>query len=100
MEVVYRRCGGIDVHKGSISVCVLLMEEEGAKKQVRRFGTMTGDLLELSQWLQQLGVTHVAMGVDRSLLETSVESVGGAVRTTAGQCSAHQASAWAKDGHS
>jgi hypothetical protein len=28
---------------------------------VRRFGAMTGDLLELSQWLQQLGVTHVAM---------------------------------------
>jgi transposase len=61
MEVVYRRCAGIDVHKGSISVCVLLMEGEGPKKQVRRFGTMTGDLLELSQWLQQLGVTHVAM---------------------------------------
>ncbi|HJX85322.1 MAG TPA: transposase, partial [Candidatus Angelobacter sp.] len=61
MEVVYRRCAGIDVHKGSISVCVLLMEGEGWKKQVRRFGTMTGDLLELSQWLQQLGVTHVAM---------------------------------------
>jgi transposase len=37
------------------------MEEEGPKKQVRRFGTMTGDLLELSQCLQQLGVTHVAM---------------------------------------
>jgi transposase len=61
MEVVYRRCAGIDVHKGSISVCVLLMEGEGPKKQVRRFGTMTGDLLELSPWLQQLGVTHVAM---------------------------------------
>lgn len=61
MEVVYRRCSGIDVHKESISVCVLLMEDEGVKKQIRRFGTMTRDLLELSLWLQQLGVTHVAM---------------------------------------
>src|ERR1700731_347414 len=61
MEVVYRRCCGIDVHKESISVCVLLMEEEGPKKQIRRFGTMTRDLLDLGQWLQQLGVTHVAM---------------------------------------
>jgi transposase len=61
MEVIYRRCSGIDVHKGSISVCVLLLGEEGLKKQIRRFGTMTRDLLELSQWLQQLGVTHVAM---------------------------------------
>lgn len=61
MEVVFRRCSGIDVHKESISVCVLLMEEEGVKKQICRFGTMTRDLLELSLWLQQLGVTHVAM---------------------------------------
>jgi transposase len=60
MEVVYRRCSGIDVHKGSVSVCVLLIEE-GPKKQVRRFGTMTRDLLELSNWLRELGVTHVAM---------------------------------------
>jgi transposase len=63
MEVVYRRCrcSGVDVHKESISVCVLLMEDEGVKKQIRRFGTMTRDLLELRLWLQQLGVTHVAM---------------------------------------
>ncbi|MGA8453344.1 MAG: IS110 family transposase, partial [Candidatus Acidiferrales bacterium] len=61
MEVVYRRCGGIDVHKESISVCVLLVEEGGAKKEVRRFGTMTRDLQVLSLWLEQLGVTHVAM---------------------------------------
>ena len=61
MEVVYRRCSGIDVHKASISVCVLLMEEQGPKRQMRRFGTMTRDLLELSEWLQQLGVTHVAL---------------------------------------
>ena len=61
MEVVYRRCSGIDVHKESISVCVLLMEEGGLKRQIRRFGTMTRDLRELSTWMQQLGVTHVAM---------------------------------------
>jgi transposase len=61
MEVVYRRCGGIDVHKESISVCVLLVEERGTKKEVRRFGTMTRDLQALSLWLEQLGVTHVAM---------------------------------------
>lgn len=61
MEIVYRCCSGLDVHKGSISVCVLLMEEQGLRRQTRRFGTMTRDLQELRQWLQQLGVTHVAM---------------------------------------
>jgi hypothetical protein len=45
MEVVYRRCNGVDVHKESISVCVLLMEDEGVKKQIRRFDTMTRDFL-------------------------------------------------------
>src|SRR5204862_4882434 len=30
-------------------------------KQVKTFGTMTRDLLELSDWLCQQGVTHVAM---------------------------------------
>jgi len=33
MEVVYRRCSGIDIHKESISVCVLLMEEGGSKSK-------------------------------------------------------------------
>jgi transposase len=41
MEVVYRRCSGVDVHEESIAVCVLPMEDEGVKKQIRRFGTMT-----------------------------------------------------------
>jgi len=36
------------------------MEAAGPRKQIRRFGTMTRDLLELSQWLQQLGVNHAA----------------------------------------
>ena len=29
--------------------------------EVRTFGTMTGDLLELADWLKQAGCTHVAM---------------------------------------
>jgi hypothetical protein len=61
MELIYRRCSGLDVHKESISVCVLLTEEEGPRKQIRRFGTMTRDLLELGQWLRQMGVAHVAI---------------------------------------
>ena len=29
--------------------------------EVRTFGTMTGDLLELAEWLKEAGCTHVAM---------------------------------------
>jgi hypothetical protein len=51
----------LDVHKRSITACVLL-SETGSKgqREIRRFGTMTRDLLELADWLQSQHVTHVA----------------------------------------
>jgi transposase len=50
------------VHKKSIAVCVLVMDEGGkVDKQVRTFKTMTVNLLQLSDWLRECGVTQVAM---------------------------------------
>ena len=50
------------------------MSGEGLDKQVRRFGTMTRDLLELSDWLTGNGVTYVEM--ESRLLETCWEHFG------------------------
>ena len=62
MRIVYARCCGLDVHKKSISACLLTPDDQGGtQQQVRRFGTMTRDLLELSAWLASNQVTHVAM---------------------------------------
>ena len=62
MEVVYRCCAGLDVHKKTVSACVLCRETDGSKRhEVRVFGTMTRDLLALADWLREHGVTHVAM---------------------------------------
>jgi len=62
MEVVYPCCCGLDVHKASITACVLWAEGGGrARKEKRRFGTFTRDLLDLADWLRTCGVTHVAM---------------------------------------
>jgi len=62
MRIVYARCCGLDVHKKSISACLLTPDDQGGtQQQVRRFGTMTRDLLELSDWLASNQVTHVAM---------------------------------------
>jgi transposase len=62
MEVVYERCCGLDVHKQSVVACRVAPGPDGApRKQVRTFGTMTADLLELSDWLTAAAVTHVAM---------------------------------------
>ena len=62
MQVVYRRCCGLDVHKKTVVACVLITREDGTvERQLRTFGTMTGDLLALSDWLDRHGVTHVAL---------------------------------------
>jgi transposase len=52
----------LDIHKRSVVACVLLTEPDGTvRRLVRTFGTMTADLLALSDWLASLDVTHVAM---------------------------------------
>jgi transposase len=62
MEVLHSRCCGIDIHKRSITVCVLI-REAGRKEQkhLREFGTTTSAILNCADWLRSLGVTHVAM---------------------------------------
>jgi len=44
MEVLYSRCCGLDVHKASVSACVLAREGTRTSKTYGRFGTMTHDL--------------------------------------------------------
>jgi transposase len=54
---IYQRCCGLDVHKKTVVACRLSPEGN----QTRSFGTMTADLIQLRVWLQEGGVTHVAM---------------------------------------
>jgi transposase len=62
MQPMYRRCAGLDVHKDTVVACVRRIDEQGkAHEEVRTFGTMTGSLLALADWLANEGVTHVAM---------------------------------------
>jgi transposase len=57
MRVVCERCCGCDVHKRTITACVMTPEGQ----ETRTFGTMTKDLLALADWLAAWQVTHVAM---------------------------------------
>ena len=62
MEVVYRHCAGLDVHKKVVVAAIIVLDALGKLyRETRSFGTMTADLLELSDWLLSWGVTHVAM---------------------------------------
>jgi transposase len=62
MDLLHRKCAGLDVHKKTVVVCVRSVEPDGVvHKQVRTFATMTADLLELADWLDAEGVRHAAM---------------------------------------
>jgi len=57
MEVVYERCCGLDIHKASITACVI----SGKEKEVRTFGTMTDNLLQMAAFLRERGAQMTAM---------------------------------------
>ncbi len=62
MEVMYERCCGLDVHKKSVTGTLVVPGADGKPvKTTRTFGTMTKDLLRLSDWLREAGCTHVAI---------------------------------------
>jgi transposase len=62
MQIVHECCAGLDVHKKSVYACATWRGQKGEKKQeVRSFGTFTGDLLKLADWLRERGVSDVAM---------------------------------------
>jgi transposase len=62
MEVLYRCCAGLGVHKETVQACVRRVSEGGqVRTETRLFGTMTRDILALGDWLAEWQVTHVAM---------------------------------------
>jgi transposase len=62
VEVVYERCCGLDLHKQTVVACLIVPGPDTVpRKEIRTFGTMTDDLLQLADWLTAGGCTHVAM---------------------------------------
>jgi len=57
MEVVYRRCCGIDVHKRVIVACM----NKNGKRELREFGATTGDIKELGNWLTEEKCEMISM---------------------------------------
>jgi transposase len=63
LQALYGRACGLDVHKKLVVACVRILDSKDSTVQstLRKFGTMTADLMELRQWLAEQKVTHVAM---------------------------------------
>jgi transposase len=65
MDVIFTHGAGLDVHKKTVMACWVTPDPSGQQAdglmEVREFGTLTRDLLALSDWLDEVGITHVAM---------------------------------------
>jgi transposase len=61
MEVLHPRCAGLDVHKETVVACVRIVSGGEVSRTVRTFETTTARLIELAEWLEANGCTHVAM---------------------------------------
>jgi transposase len=62
MRIIYDHVAGLDVHKKVVVAAIMVLGQDGQTFQAHRsFGTMTSDLLALSDWMLGHRVTHVAM---------------------------------------
>jgi transposase len=61
MEVLVDRGAGIDVHKDSVTICVMTTEGRKVGKTLMKFTTFHDDLEAMRDWLLEMKVTHVAM---------------------------------------
>ena len=62
VEVLYRTCCGLDVHKLTIIACLSSVLPDGQRrKELNIFATTTDGLVALVNWLREGNCTHVAM---------------------------------------
>jgi transposase len=62
MEIVYKCCCGLDIHKKRIVACLITSDATGQRhKEIRTFRTVTCELLALHDWLREANCTHIAM---------------------------------------
>lgn len=57
MDVLIERACGLDVHKKSITACIVTPEG----KEIKTFRTQTVFLIELVDWIKEHRCSHVAM---------------------------------------
>jgi transposase len=61
VEVLFERCCGLDVHQQFVVAGLSIVQGGQRRKEIRRFGMTTNQLLALRDWLLSQGCTHVAM---------------------------------------
>ena len=78
-------CCGLDVHQATVVACVRRGSAGRRVSEVRTYGTTTGQLLELVDWLADRQVTHVAMESTGYCGKPGLQSARGSRRRAAGE---------------
>lgn len=61
MEEIYERCCGLDVHRDSITACIMIGYGKQKRKFIKTFPTFTCDIHALAAWLKTYDIQHVAV---------------------------------------
>jgi transposase len=61
MEEILDRCCGLDVHRDTITACVMIGNGSQKRKHIKTFSTFTCDIEDLGKWLKSFDIQHVAV---------------------------------------
>jgi transposase len=61
MEEIYERCCGLDVHRDSITACLMIGYGSKKHKIIKTFLTFTSDIKALADWLKSFNIQQVAV---------------------------------------
>jgi len=61
MDILYPNSAGGDVHQKTVVVCALWRDGQRSRQETRTYQTTTAELLKLADWLDSLGITHLAI---------------------------------------
>lgn len=61
MEELLERSCGLDVHRDTITACVMVGNGTKKRKEIKTFSTFTCHIEELAKWLKSLDIKHVAV---------------------------------------
>jgi transposase len=85
MKTLHKQCAGLDAHKSEVVAYLRLVSKRKVEREVRLFPTTTRGLLELAEWLERAGCTHVAMEAT-GVYWKPIWYSGRPLRTDPGEC--------------
>lgn len=61
MEEILDKCCGLDVHRDSITACIMIGNGTQKRKTIKTFSTFTCEIHELAAWLKSVDIQDVAI---------------------------------------